>query len=174
MSFGSALSSAVSTALGDFGVPNALQTNLQPNPAASTTATSLLISVNGIPQGLLRSLNTERPYDQHRVKVIGSSIDAAIVPGVTEPTATINKVFLFGLDLNSVFGGNVRPVIGKRAPTNNFTSFYFDVVEIDALGNTIKVLHDCALATESSAVDIDSVIIMETATIMVRWVEDGS
>jgi len=172
MSFGSALSNAVTTALGDFGVPNALQANLQPDPSRSTTATSLLISVQGIPQGLLRSINTERPYDQHRVKVIGSPVDAAIVPGVTEPTATINKVFLFGLDINASFGGNVRPVQGKRAVSNDFTQFYFDIVEIDAKGNTLRVLHDCALSSESTATDIDSVLIMETATIFVRWVED--
>jgi hypothetical protein len=81
-------------------------------------------------------------------------------------------VFLFGLDLNDVMGGNVRPVSGKRAPTNDFTQFYFTLVEVDALGNTIKVLHDCALASESTAYDIDSVVIMEEASVYVRWVED--
>ena len=172
MSFGSALSSAVSGALGNFGIPNALNANMQPDPTRNSTATSLLIVIQGIPQGLLRSVNVERPYDQHRVKVIGSSVDAAIVPGVTEPTATISKVFLFGMDLNSAMGGNVRPVLGKRAPTNDFTSFYFDLVEVDANGVTLRTLHDCALSSESTAVDIDSVLIIESATIFVRWVED--
>jgi hypothetical protein len=174
MAFGTNLSNAVSNALGSFGVPSALQTNLQPNAAKSTTATSLLISIEGIPQGLLRSANSERPYDQHRVKVIGSSVDAAIVPGVTEPTLTISKVFLFGLDLNAAMGGNIRPVQGKRAPTNDFTSYYFQIIEIDALGNTVRVFHDCALSSESTAVDIDSVLIMETASVFCRWIEDGS
>ena len=173
MSFGSALSSAVSNALGDYGVPNALQASLQPNPAKSTSATSLLISVQGIPQGLLKSINAERPYNAQRVKVIGSSIDAAIVPGVTEPTLTVTKVFLFGIDLNAAFGGNIRPVVGKRAPTNDFTKFYFDVVAVDALGNTVRVYHDCALSSESTATEVESVIMMETATLMCRWVEDS-
>jgi hypothetical protein len=172
MSFGNAVSSAITGALGSFGVPNALSANLQPNPAATTTATSLLISIEGIPQGLLRSINSERPYDQHRVKVIGASIDAVIVPGVTEPSLTLNKVFMFGLDLNTVMGGKIRPVVGKRAVSNDPTYGYFDIVEIDARGNTICVYHDCALGSESRAVDIDSVIIMETCSVMCRWVED--
>jgi hypothetical protein len=172
MSFGTSLSSAVSGSLGKFGVPNALGANLQPDPTRNSTATSLLIVVKGIPQGLLRSVNVERPYDQHRVKVIGSSIDAAIVPGVTEPTATVTKVFLFGKDINSSFGGNIRPVVGTSAPTNDFTTFYFNIVEIDAKGATLRTLHDCALSSESTAVDIDSVIIIETCSIHVRWIED--
>lgn len=171
MAFGSALAGLAGT-LGNSGLQSALNTNLQPNPAKNTTATSLLITVQGIPQGLLRSVRVERPYDQHRVKVLSASIDAAIVPGVTEPSASISKVFLFGQDLNDVFGGGIRPVQGKRAPTNDFTQFYFDIVEVDALGNTLRVLHDCALASESTAVDIDSVIIMEEASIYVRWIED--
>jgi hypothetical protein len=66
----------------------------------------------------------------------------------------------------------VRPVEGKTAVSNDFTQFYFDIVEVDAVGNTIKVLHDCALASESTAYDIDSVVIMEEASIFVRWIED--
>lgn len=155
-----------------FGTNGALNKNLQPDPSKNTTATNLLIVVNGVPQGLLRSVRVEKPYDQHRIKVLSSPIDAAIVPGVTEPSASVSKVFLFGQSLNDVFGGNIRPVVGKRAPTNDFTKFYFDIVEIDAVGNILTILHDCALASESKAYDIDSVIIMEEAQIYVRWVED--
>ncbi len=170
MSFTSALR-GLSGTLGDTGV-QAVATNLQPDPTQNTTATSLLVMIKGIPQGLLRSIRIERGYDQHRIKVLGASINAAIIPGVTEPSATISKVFLFGLDINDVMGGNVRPVQGKRAPTNDFTQFYFDIVEVDATGNTLAVYHDCVLANESRGTDIDSVIIMEEASLYIRWCED--
>jgi hypothetical protein len=166
------LSKNLQGALGDFGTASALSSGLQPNSARNTTATNLMIVVDGIPQGLLRSVRVEKPYDQHRIKVLGAVVNAAIVPGVTEPSASISKVFLFGQTLNDAFGGNIRPVVGKRAPTNDFTKFYFDIVEIDALGNPLTILHDCALASESKAYDIDSVIIMEEASIYVRWIED--
>ena len=172
MAFGTALTSLSGT-LGPTGVGAVVQ-NLQPNASANTTATSLLVMIQGIPQGLLRSIRIERGYDQHRIKVIGAPINAAIIPGVTEPTATISKAFLFGLDINAVMGGNVRPVQGKRSPTNDFTQFYFNIVEVDAEGNTLAVYHDCALASESRGTDIDSVIMIEEASIFVRWVEDGA
>lgn len=172
MSFGANLQSTIASALGGFGIPSLGSANLQPNPQRNTTATSLTIVVNGQVQGLIRSLRVERPYDQHRIKVIGSVVNAGFVPGVFEPSASISKIFLYGQDIAIAFGGTIRPVNGTQSVTNDFTQFYFNIVEVDALGNTIKEYHDCVLASESKSVDIDSVIIMEEASIYIRYVED--
>jgi hypothetical protein len=165
------LQSQIGGIIGDVQLGGAFGTSLQPNPANTTTAVNLLIVVNGIPQGLIRSMSIDENFGYVRVKAISSPVDVAEVPGVYEGTASVSRAFLLGQDLETAFGGNLRAVVGTQQANQNFTAFYFSIVTVDNLGNILKTYHDCALASVRSAYEIESVIIMQDASIYVRWTD---
>lgn len=165
----SSLASAASSSLGSFGLPGAFGSSLQPNGAATTTAVNVAVVINGVVQGLIRSMRFEEAFDQHLVKVVGGAVGAAIIPGVYTATASVSKVFIFGQDLNTAFGGNVRPIDQKSQTNVDFTKTYFDIVLLDNQGNPLQLFHDCALNSVATSVEIDGVIIMEEASVMIRW-----
>lgn len=167
----SALQSGISSALGSFGLPGALGSSLQPDGSKTTTAVNIAIVINGIVQGLIRSIRFEEGFDQHPVKVVGGAVAAAIIPGVYTGSASVSKVFIFGQDINAAFGGNVRPITGKTQANQDFTKLYFDMVLLDNQGNPMEIFHDCALNSVSTSVEIDGVIIMEDASVVIRWAE---
>ena len=171
MSISSGIQNTISSALGSISSPGAFGTNLQSNPANTTTAVNIALVVNGIAQGLIKSFRLEESFDQHGVKVIGSAVNTANIPGVYTASISLSKVFINGLDLNSSFGGNVRPVTGKVQTSADFTQFYFDIVVLDLKGNPVQIFHDCVVNSVSTSVEIDSVIIMEEAQCLVRWSE---
>jgi hypothetical protein len=165
------LSSQISQQLGSFSLPGALGSSMQADGSKTTTAVNIAIVINGVVQGLIRSLRFEESFDQHPVKVVGGAVAAAIIPGVYTGSASVSKVFLFGVDLNTAFGGNVRPISGKSQTTQDFTKLYFNIVVLDNQGNPLQIFHDCALNSVSTSVEIDGVIIMEEASVVIRWSE---
>ena len=166
-----AIAGAIGGSLGQIGVPGAFGGSLQPNGAATTTAVNVAIVINGIVQGLIRSMRFEENFDQHVVKVVGKTVAAAIIPGVYTASASVSKVFIFGQDINQAFGGNVRPVANQAQANVDFTKLYFDIVLLDNQGNPLETFHDCALGSVSTSVEIDGVIIMEDANVLIRWAE---
>ena len=165
------IQSTIANTLGSISTPGAFGTSLQSNPANTTTAVNIALVVNGVAQGLIRSVRLEESFDQHGVKVVGSAVNTANIPGVYSATISLSKVFINGIDLNTAFGGNIRPVTGKVQTSPDYTKFYFDIVVLDLTGKPIQIFHDCALNSVSTSVEIDSVIIMEEATCVVRWSE---
>jgi len=161
----------IQNTVGSVSVPGAFGTSLQPNAGNTTTAVNLLIVVNGIPQGLIKSLSIDEQFNVQRVRAIGSAISVALIPGVYEATASINKSFIYGQTLETAFGGGLRPVVGKYQASADFTQFYFNIVEVDNKGNTLATRHDCVLSSVRRAYEIDGVIIMEDASLLIRWSE---
>lgn len=167
------LQNSISQSIGSLNIPSAFGASLQANPANTTTAINLTIVANGIPQGLVRSMNVDEQFNVQRVRAISSAVNVALIPGVYEATAQINKAFLYGVSLESAFGGGIRAVVGKYLASPDFTKFYFNIVTVDNQGRTLKTYHDCMLTSVREAIEIDGVVIMEDASILIRW-SDGA
>lgn len=167
----SGLQQALGDAIGQINLPGAFNSSAQPNPSNTSTAINMAIVSKGKVQGLIRSMSVDEQFNTVRVKAIGAAISVAIIPGVYEATASLSKAFLFGQTLESALGGGIRPVVGRYQTSPDFTQFYFNVVQLDNQGNPLGVYHDCVLTTLRRAVEIDSVIVMEDATLAIRWSE---
>lgn len=165
------LQQQISQNVGSIGLPGAFGASLQPNAANTTTAVNLTIVVNGVPQGLIRSMSVDEQFNVQRVRVIGSAVDVAMVPGVYEATAQINKAFLYGVTLETAFGGGIRAVVGKYQADADFTKFYFNILEVDNLGRTLATRHDCMLTSIQRAYEIDQVVVFESASLLIRWTD---
>ncbi len=165
------LQSGIANAVGTVNLPGAFSASLQPNPSNTTTAVNLAIVVNGQLQGLIKSLSVDEQFNVQKVRAIGGAVAVAMIPGVYEATASIDKSFIFGQTLETAFGGGIRPVVGQYQANVDFTQFYFNIVELDANSNALNVYHDCVLMSVRRAVDIDGVIVMESAQIAIRWTE---
>lgn len=163
------LQQTIAGAIGSLAPPGALSASLQANPSNTTTAINLTIVVKGVPQGLVRSMSIDEEFNYQRVRAISAAVNVALIPGVYEATAQINRAFLYGVTLETAFGGGLRSVIGKYAADPDFTKFYFNIVEVDNLGGTIATRHDCVLTSLRKAYDIDGVVIIEDASILIRW-----
>lgn len=163
------LQQQVGNVIGNLNLPGALNSSLQPNAGNTTTAVNLLLVINGIPQGLIRTMTVDENFNPRNVPAINSAVDVANVPGIYRATATIDKAFLFGQTLEGAFGGNLKSVVGQFQATADFTKLYFSIVEVDATGNLLAVRHDCMLASVRHAYDIEQVVIMENASVLVRW-----
>ena len=159
------LQQQVGNIIGNLNLPGALSQSLQPNPANTTTAVNLLIVVNGLPQGLIRTMSIDENFNPRNVPAVNSPVNVAQVPGVYTASATITRSFLYGVTLENAFGGQLRAVVGKYQATPDFTKLYFTIVEADNQGNILATRHDCLLWQVRRAVDIDQVIIMEDASI---------
>jgi hypothetical protein len=164
----------IASAIGGFGVPGAFNQSLQQNPASTTTAVNLVLVVNGQPQGLVKSLSIDEQFNMQRVKALGSAINIALLPGVYEATASVNKAFLYGQSIEGAFGGGLRPVVGKYLADPDFTKFYFNILEATASGITIATRHDCVLTSVRRTYEIDQVVIIEDASILIRWSDTPS
>ena len=165
------IQTGVANALGNLNLPGVFTSSLQPNPGNTTTAVNLGIVVNGVLQGLIRSMSVDESFNYQRVPAIGSAVSAALVPGVYEATATCMKTFLFGQTLETAFGGGLRAVTGRYQADPDFTKFYFNIVELDNKGAILAVRHDCVLMSVRSSYEIGQVVIMQDATIAIRWSE---
>lgn len=163
------LQTQVGNIIGNLGIPGALATSLQPNAANTTTAVNLLIVVNGLPQGLIRTMTIDETFNPRNVPAINSAVDVANVPGIYRATATIDKAFLFGVSLEAAFGGNLRAVVGQYQASADFTKLYFQIVEVNNQGSILAARHDCILASVRHAYDIESVVIFENANVLIRW-----
>jgi hypothetical protein len=163
------LQAQVGNIIGNLAIPGALATSLQPNAANTTTAVNLLIVVNGLPQGLIRTMTIDETFNPRNVPAINSAVDVANVPGIYRATATIDKAFLFGVTLEAAFGGSLRAVVGPYQSTPDFTKLYFSIVEVNNQGSILAARHDCLLASVRHAYDIESVVIFENANILIRW-----
>ena len=116
-------------------------------------------------------MSVDEQFNSQRVKAIGSAIDIALLSGVYEATASLNKAFLYGTTIEAAFGGGIRPVVGRYLANPDFTSFYFNIVESNADGTIIAVRHDCVLTSVRRSYEIDGVVIMEDCSILIRWSE---
>jgi hypothetical protein len=163
------LQNTIGTALGQLSVPGAFGASLQPNAGLTTTALNLIIVANGLPQGLIKTMSIDENFNTQRVKAIGSAIDIALLPGVYEATGTFDKAFLYGTTLETALGGGIRPVVGRYLADPDFTKFYFNVVETNANGTVVAERHDCVLTSVRRSYEIDSVVVMENASFLVRW-----
>jgi hypothetical protein len=170
MSFAN-LQNKIGAAVGSLSVPGAFGASLQPNAGLTTTAVSLIIVANGLPQGLIKTMSIDEQFNTQRVKAIGSAIDIALLPGVYEATGTFNKAFLYGTTLEAALGGGIRPVVGRYQTSTDFTQYYFNIVETNASGTPIATRHDCVLTSVRRSYEIDQVVIMEDASFLIRWSE---
>jgi hypothetical protein len=168
------LQAQVGSIIGNLSIPGALATSLQPNAAATTTAVNLLLVVNGLPQGLIRTMTVDETFNPRNVPAINSAVDVANVPGIYRATATIDKAFLFGVSLEAAFGGNLRSVVGAYQSTPDFTKLYFSIVEVNNQGGILAARHDCLLASVRHAYDIESVVIFENANVIIRWSDQAN
>jgi hypothetical protein len=165
------LQGAIGASIGSLSVPGAFGASLQPNVGLTTTAVNLILVVNGLPQGLIKTMSIDEQFNTQRVKALGSAVNIALIPGVYEATGTFNKAFLYGTSIEGAFGGGLRPVVGQYQANVDFTQFYFNVVETNAAGAVVAVRHDCVLTSVRRTYEIDQVVIMEDASFMVRWSE---
>lgn len=163
------LQQSVAGAIGTLTAPGALNATLQANPANTTTAINMTIVVKGVPQGLVRSMNIDEEFNYQRVRAISSAVNVALIPGVYEATAQINRAFLYGVTMETAFGGGLRAVVGKYSADPDFSKFYFNIVEVDNLGNALATRHDCVLTSVRTAYDIDGVVIIQDASLLIRW-----
>lgn len=168
------LQAQIGNVIGQVAVPGALATSLQPNAGATTTAVNLLLVVNGLPQGLIRTMTIDETFNPRNVPAINSAIDVANVPGIYRATGTIDKAFLFGVTLEAAFGGNLRAVVGPYQATPDFTKLYFNIVEVNNQGGIMAARHDCLLASVRHAYDIESVVIFENANFLIRWSQQAN
>jgi hypothetical protein len=164
-----ALQTGIAGSIGPLTTAGALSASLQPNAGATTTAINLAIVVQGIPQGLISSMTIDEQFNQQRVRAISSAVNVALIPGVYEATAQINRAFLYGVTLETAFGGGLRPVIGKYQANPDFTQFYFVILEINNQGIALATRHDCVLTSLRRAYEINQVVIIEDASILIRW-----
>ena len=171
MSLLNSLQGAFAAAQGVQTVPGTGVAGATGNAGLTSTAVNLIIVVNGIPQGLIKTLTIDEQFNYQRVKAIGSAVDVAFVPGVYEATGTINRAFLYGQSIETAFGGGLRAVVGKYQANPDFTSFYFNVIATDVSGSPIAIYHDCIMGSVRKTIEIDQVVIIEDVSLFVRWSE---
>lgn len=159
------LQNQVGALIGNLNLPGSFQNSLQPNPGNTTTAVNMVIVVNGVPQGLIRSMSVDENFNFRNVAAVNSAVNVAQLPGVYTASASISRSFLFGQTMETAFGGNLRAVVGQYQATTDPTQLYFTIIEIDNLGNLLATRHNCALWSVRRAIDIDQVVIMEDAQI---------
>jgi hypothetical protein len=165
------LQNSISANTGSAQVAGAFGAAIAGNAALTTTALNLILVMNGIVQGLIKTMSVDEQFNTQRVKAIGSAVDVALLPGVYEGTFTINKAFLYGQTIDDALGGTVRPVVGQYLQSADFTSFYFNIIEANASGVAVAVRHDCVLTSVRKSYEIDSVTIMEDCSGFFRWSE---
>jgi hypothetical protein len=152
-----------------YSIASALDANLQPSPGNTTTAVNLLVVMKNQVVGLIRSLRVDEQFNYQQARALGLPISAAFVPGVYTASGTVSRAFLLGQTFEQALGGGIRPVVGKSLVSADFTSFYFNIVEVDNNGNPLATRHDCVMSSISRAYEIDQVIIMEDCNLLIRW-----
>lgn len=162
----------IGAALGNVAL-NAASSSLAPSTGQTSTAVNMLIVINGNVQGLIKAISSDDAFGYMREKAIGSAVAVALVPGVYEGNLSVEKLFLFGITLSSAFGQGLLAVTGTQQTSANPADMYFNIVVVDNQGNPLQTFHDCVITRARRAIDIDSVIVVESVEIWARWQVQG-